>query len=71
MWIPKGMALIRERHLFEAQRLLEEMRFIIFVQFDVPSLQISNCNNFFAPSSILNVLDYAIPKNPSKLMFLE
>ena len=26
MWIPKGAALIRIRHLFEARRLLEEIR---------------------------------------------
>ena len=28
MWIPKGAALIRGRHLFEARRLLEEIRHI-------------------------------------------
>ena len=27
MWIPKGAALIRGRHLFEARRLLEEIRY--------------------------------------------
>ena len=71
MWIRKGMALIRERRLFEAQRLIEETPFIIFVQLDAPSLETANCNNLFVPSSILNELEYAIPNNPSKLMFLE
>ena len=27
MWIPKGVAFIRRQHLFEAQHLLEEIRF--------------------------------------------
>ena len=30
MWIPKGAALIRERGLFEARRLLEEIRYANF-----------------------------------------
>ena len=28
MWIPKGAALISGRRLFEARRLLEEMRYV-------------------------------------------
>ena len=31
MWIPRGEALIRGRSLFEARRLLEEIRYILFV----------------------------------------
>ena len=30
MWIPKGAALIRGRHLFEAQRLLLEIQYLLF-----------------------------------------
>ena len=30
MWMPKGAALIRGRHLFEALRLLEEIRYRLF-----------------------------------------
>ena len=29
MWTPKGAALIRGRRLFEDQRLLEEVRYVI------------------------------------------
>ena len=29
MWIPKGVALIRGRDLFEARRLLEEIRYVL------------------------------------------
>ena len=29
MWIPKGAALIRGRDLFEARRLLEEIRYVL------------------------------------------
>ena len=29
MWIPKGVALIRGRDLFEAWRLLEEIRYVL------------------------------------------
>ena len=28
MWVPKGAALIKGRHLFEARPLLEEMRYL-------------------------------------------
>ena len=28
MWIPKGAALIRGRHLFEARRLLQEVQYV-------------------------------------------
>ena len=30
MWIPKDAVLIRRRRLFEARRLLEEIRYAIF-----------------------------------------
>ena len=29
MWIPKGVALIRGRDLFESRRLLEEIRYVL------------------------------------------
>ena len=34
MWIPKGVALIRVRHLFKARRLLEEIRSIYLHTYD-------------------------------------
>ena len=33
MWIPKGITVIRKWCLFEAQRLLEEIRYLSFYQF--------------------------------------
>ena len=33
MWVPKGVAFIREWHLFETRRLLEEKRYTRFEGF--------------------------------------
>ena len=40
MWIPKDVGLIRGRHLFEAQRLLEEIRYFISVKYHRDNIHI-------------------------------